>query len=205
MPHKTTRGSILGATPPRLPDEPASGRRCSSFPNALKFLQRFPGALPIFFRRPGVRFEKMKVSRTRRLLGEMPNGHEGLIDFARAHLFAVELKADPIIVGTGVEGLPKLLDGRTLSIRGQSRRLFETAAHFPGFPEVLLFCVVLGHPAPGKCHPLGMRFDFADQLGRVAALRPMLKEFRFLFGGKSLKRRIMFEKAMLRGHEGWAA
>ena len=120
-------------------------------------------------------------------------------------MFAVELKTDPIIVGAGVECLPKLLDGRTLSIRGQSRRLFETAAHFPGFPEVLLFCVVLGQSAPGKCHPLGMHFDFADQLRSIAALRPVLKELHFLLGGKSLKRWIMFEKAMRRGHEGGAA
>src|SRR5436853_3659071 len=110
MPHRTTRGSIWGATPPRLPDEPASGRRCSSFPNALKFLQRFPGVLPIFFRRPGVRFEKMKVGRARRSLGEMPHGHERFIDSAHPHLLAVELKTDSKIVGAGVERLPELLD-----------------------------------------------------------------------------------------------
>src|ERR1700675_2608536 len=68
--------------------EAISERGRSLLPSLLKFLPRFPGALPVFLRAPSLCFEKMKITRATRKLGEVPRRHKPFIDFSFAHLLA---------------------------------------------------------------------------------------------------------------------
>ena len=76
----------------------------------IEFFAGVPGAFPVLFLSPRFGFEKMKITRRAGQFREMPHRHERFVNEIPLHLFAVELKAESVVVGIRVEGLTKLID-----------------------------------------------------------------------------------------------
>ena len=75
----------------------------------MKHQQRSPGAFPVLFFGPTLRFKITEISGRVRALTEMARGHERVVDSAALHLHAIKLIADRVIVGRGAKSTFQLL------------------------------------------------------------------------------------------------